>query len=386
MDLTLLLTEACNLRCRYCYLPAYPRTVMSKATAVAAIRQAIAHGTDSLSLTFFGGEPLLQADTLFEILAEARELERRHGVMITAKTSTNGLLLDDRILKNAAALRLFISLSMDGDREAHDTGRVQANGRGSFDAVDAALGKLLARNRPFAVYSVVTPDNVRHFDRGRKYLWRRGARLLVSAVDYGGAWTRESIRELERQYERVGRMYERLMKSGQGFHLEPFDNRIAARTRAEDFDRCAPGVRQVTVAPDGTLYGCVEFAYRRMNPIGTADHWLDPAEVEAFTRQLGSRPSECGGCGIRERCTNGCACVNLRTTGRADRPPTSLCLTEQSAVLASDRIAARLYKKRVPEFLLRHYSSSYHLLSGLEQYVESTELEPSHPSAPGVPP
>src|SRR6266540_1082421 len=99
MDLTFILTEECNLRCTYCYQKNYPRTVMPASVAVSAIDTALRHGARRLSLTFFGGEPLLQADTLFAVLQAARDRERRDAVPVTAKVSTNGLLLDDAILR-----------------------------------------------------------------------------------------------------------------------------------------------------------------------------------------------------------------------------------------------------------------------------------------------
>ncbi len=79
MEITLILTEDCNLRCTYCYQKQFTPTAMPLRTAMAALRSAIDAGSDSLTLTFFGGEPLLQSTTMFQILAAARHLERRTG-------------------------------------------------------------------------------------------------------------------------------------------------------------------------------------------------------------------------------------------------------------------------------------------------------------------
>ena len=59
MDLTFILTEQCNLRCRYCYQKDFHDTRMPVDVAVKAIRAAIRQGAYSLALTFFGVEPLL---------------------------------------------------------------------------------------------------------------------------------------------------------------------------------------------------------------------------------------------------------------------------------------------------------------------------------------
>ncbi len=371
MDVTLILTEECNLRCAYCYQKNYPRSVMPVPVAVSALESAVRRGARHLALTFFGGEPFLQAPSLFEILRFARGLERRAGVPVTAKVSTNGLALDDDAVREAGALGLFISLSHDGVREAMDAGRLTPEGRSSFDPVDAALRRLVAAGIPFGVYSVITPANVAHLARSRRYLWEAGARILVSAVDYTASWDEASVRMLARQVEELGALYRSLLRERGNVHLEPFDSRIAQRTRSDEWQRCAPGVRQVTVAPDGALYGCVEYFYRRRDPIGTAEAWLDPERVRAISRERVERAPDCGDCALVERCNHACTCINLRTTGRAGAPPVSLCLTEQETIRSADRLAARLYRERVPEFLTRHYGRSAGFLAGIERLLET---------------
>jgi radical SAM protein with 4Fe4S-binding SPASM domain len=279
--------------------------------------------------------------------------------------------LDESIVRRAADAGIFISLSFDGVQEAQDAGRVRPDGSGTFADADRALRLLVAARRPFGVYSVITPRNVRHLAESRQFLWEAGARILVSAVDYTAHWDDDAVRTLVEQYEKVGHWYGKLLERREHFHVEPIDSRIAQRTRRQDWRRCHPGISQVTVAPDGTLFGCVEFFYRRLYPLGTASGWLEQDKVKAFASQhLAGRPDECKSCGVADRCTNSCACVNLRATGRANVPPESVCYTEQATILTIDRVAEKLYRRRVPEFLMRHYSSSYHLLSGIEKLLQ----------------
>ena len=383
MDLTFLLTEECNLRCTYCYQKNYPRSVLPVETALSAMNAAVRHGARRLALTFFGGEPLLQSGALFSILRAARTLEREKEIPVTAKVSTNGLLLDDEVIRNAAELGLFLSLSHDGIREAMDGGRVLPDGSSSFERVDGALRRLVASGIPFGVYSVITPANVRHLLRSRRYLWDAGARILVGAIDYTARWDEASIQTLLDQYEKLADFYRTILKEKRNAHVEPFDSRISQRTRSSSYQSCAPGVRQVTVAPDGTLYACVEYFYRRLQPIGTAETWLDPDRVRALSLARRAKPDECGDCALNERCNNDCACINLRTTGSVNLPPASLCITEQETIRAADELAARLYREKVPEFLMRHYSNSYHLLSSIERLLESMGV--SHEHAPAGP-
>ncbi len=229
MELTFILTEECNLRCTYCYQKNFRPTRMPADIARRAIRSAVDHGVDSLTLTFFGGEPLLEADTMFEILDVARQVECETGLLITAKMPTNGLLLDESVIERARAARLFVSLSFDGLQEAQDAGRM--DGQSSYASAQRALDLLVTSQIPFAVYSVITPANVRYLARSRQWLWETGARILISALDYTADWDAAAVRTLQQQYRKVGRFYLNLLSRREDFHLEPFDSRVAQGTR-----------------------------------------------------------------------------------------------------------------------------------------------------------
>lgn len=348
-------------------------------TAVDTLTSAVNHGVDSLALTFFGGEPLLESSTMFEILDKARELEQAIGVPTTAKVCTNGVLLDERIIQRAGRTGLFISLSFDGVREANDLGRKTLSGGSSFGEAERALRLLVSANRPFAVYSVITTENVAYLATSVKYLWGAGARIILSSVDYASRWGKVSLHLLRQQYKLTGKFYRRLLKRKEFFHLEPFDSRIPQTTRASQWKRCNPGLNQIVVAPDGTLFGCIEYYHRGLLPLGTASTWLDSASVKHLAKDRSGCPTECVKCGIRDRCNNSCSCVNLRGTGQANRPPTSLCLCERETTLAADCVAQGLFKRRIPEFLLRSYSCRYHLLTSIEKLLETMEV--NHESA-----
>ena len=110
MHLTLHLTDACNLRCTYCYVR-QDTHAMTPDTAKAAIDLAAAdpghHG-----IIFFGGEPLLQRQLIYDTVyyAEALGLPGKFHYKIT----TNGTLLDQEFLEFSKQHQVFIALSHDG--------------------------------------------------------------------------------------------------------------------------------------------------------------------------------------------------------------------------------------------------------------------------------
>ncbi|MEA9558518.1 radical SAM protein [Xanthomonas nasturtii] len=140
LKLILLPTEKCNFRCTYCYedfmLGRMPRPVIDGVKNLIARR--IGSGTLShLELDWFGGEPLVARNVLFEISKYANEFYER-GILKTFKGSltTNAYFLSLETLQELVALRQQnFQISLDGYGEDHDKTRKQADGSGSFDVV-----------------------------------------------------------------------------------------------------------------------------------------------------------------------------------------------------------------------------------------------------------
>lgn len=147
--LYLLLTDACNLRCEYCYFLAgmgqeYNFSFMSETTALRAIdmfarcvKKGIADGYDGQQIVIYGGEATLNKKTLLAVLkyimsAKQQGLLPQH---ISTIINTNGIALDDEILSEAKKNNALVSISIDGPPEIHDKLRVYPDGKPSFNDV-----------------------------------------------------------------------------------------------------------------------------------------------------------------------------------------------------------------------------------------------------------
>ena len=373
MQLVLQLTRSCNLACAYCYQSHRDGPAMSAGTASRAVRYLLDQGHSHVALTYFGGEPLLARETIEATLPEWQRLSAQRGALITAKICTNGALLDESFLDLARRHRLFVSLSVDGAPEVQDRGRPFRDGRGSSQAVEKALDLLRSSGTPFATYQVITPQNARRLGESTRWLFRAGSRVLVNTLDFSADWDGAALRDLERGYRDLARLYSRWSRDDEDFLLSPFDSKISTWTRP-DFHReesCAAGVHQIAVDPEGYIYPCIEFLEDQGHRIGHVDEGLDhQAWKQLNLRHGGGRPDACGDCGIAARCSSNCACLNLRTSGRMRQVTELLCTHERLITLAADRIAARLWKKRVPSFLRRQYDPHHHALRAVESLIE----------------
>ena len=142
LSLTILLTMACNLRCVYCYEGA---GVVSNATLTDEIRdnlfefikkQAEDRRSERIVLWLFGGEPLLYLDQNVMFLEKVQKYCEETGKSFETHTVTNGILCNAENLKILERFNCqSIQITLDGVAEIHNTRRVYADGRGSFDEV-----------------------------------------------------------------------------------------------------------------------------------------------------------------------------------------------------------------------------------------------------------
>jgi uncharacterized protein len=145
MELTLFVDHQCNLRCDYCYNGEKFTRPMDMATATRAIDFALERAPDELRVSFFGGEPLLRKD-LVRAIVQYAERTATGRLPLSFVMNTNATLIDEEALDLLSAPRRFsVFASVDGGPDVHDAHRVDAAGRGSFDAARAGLLRLVLR-------------------------------------------------------------------------------------------------------------------------------------------------------------------------------------------------------------------------------------------------
>lgn len=155
-QITLEVTQSCNLRCKYC---AYSGNYLNREHSgekmdIEVAKKAIdfmvlrSGQCDEVAISFYGGEPLLRMDFLKECIEYSeQELE---GRKVIYQMTTNGTLLNEEILDFLQEHSINITISLDGPEEVHDKNRVLLGSkeeRGSFAKVMENL-KLIVEKYP----------------------------------------------------------------------------------------------------------------------------------------------------------------------------------------------------------------------------------------------
>lgn len=152
-NMILMPTELCNFRCTYCYED-FSVGHMKQETilGIKAFLDKRCSDLDSLSIQWFGGEPLTAKDIVLDISKYAMTLAHKyHKLDYKGDMTTNGYLLD---YETAAALSDVgvqrYQISIDGPPEIHDKSRVRADGNNTYEQIWANL--LAIRDSSLPVY------------------------------------------------------------------------------------------------------------------------------------------------------------------------------------------------------------------------------------------
>ncbi|MHC4601159.1 MAG: radical SAM protein, partial [Planctomycetota bacterium] len=147
MNVVLHLTQACQLRCVYCYSGRKSARTMSRRVAEGAVDMIFERPENGRTprLTFFGGEPLLAFGRIRETVAHVEAWRALTGRECKLAITTNGLGLDEDVADYFRVHEIEPTLSFDGVPGAQDACRRYRDGRSSFADMVKAMRLTLRR-------------------------------------------------------------------------------------------------------------------------------------------------------------------------------------------------------------------------------------------------
>ena len=293
--LTLEVTQDCNYRCKYCAFTGlhdeirdHNQHVMSMDTAKAAIDFFLprtGHASGDLSFSFYGGEPLLAADTIRGVIEYVKTVvpDKPTSFHLT----TNGAALNNpNVRKLLAENRISIMVSVDGPQRIHDAFRMTRTGKPTFKLIERGLTSLLAEY-PEYYSSLVSINSVmvsnEFYDEIVEFFneWPLSKAMRDDSIRINGVDTydtkelmnllsthapqpthRSSEEKSSRQLFLENRFQNKLPDDGlDKFHgdmmvrlaqrgLGPISNHV------EPSGYCMPGTRKLFVSVDGNLEMC----------------------------------------------------------------------------------------------------------------------------------
>lgn len=163
MSLTLAVTRACNLNCKYCYETDRPNIYMTK-TVEDSILDFVKQNTclHYLHIVWYGGEPLLNFETIKRLTKEFKKL----NVQYSAQIVTNGYLMTSEISKQFVDLDIkTVQVTLDCSEDIHNRRRPLKNGGKTYERILENTKALLANVPDVELYirSNVDSDNIDNY-------------------------------------------------------------------------------------------------------------------------------------------------------------------------------------------------------------------------------
>lgn len=167
INVTLKLTNACNLKCLHCHSKSgEAHTHMDKNLLFNILEQLRENKVFGVNIS--GGEPLLYPD-FFEVL----EYMNKIGIRITI--STNAVLINENIVKKMIQNNVRgVQISLDGsNKELHDKIR---NIKGCFDKTLRGIELFSKNNIPVMIVSVISKQSKEEYGEIIDFAYRIGAK------------------------------------------------------------------------------------------------------------------------------------------------------------------------------------------------------------------
>ena len=153
-EMSLVVTDACNLRCTYCphstqtnnefYRKHGKNSVCDEVLELAADYFS-ANCEDGSILGFFGGEPLLNFSAIRNTIIKVRRLVN-YKKDIAFTVTSNLSYISTEMIDFLAENNVLLLVSIDGPKNVHDRYRRHKNGKGTYQDVKSNLDLIKSRN------------------------------------------------------------------------------------------------------------------------------------------------------------------------------------------------------------------------------------------------
>jgi len=363
--ITFVVTEACPLRCSYCYECNKDHSArMSKETARAAVDMILhperTKGYINMAqdkgviLDFIGGEPLLEPELLeyitdyFKMKVTMMDHPWKNHYMFSV--TSNGIPWKDPavkrfIQKNAG--RLSLTVTVDGDKTLHDSCRVFPDGSGSYEEAVEAVRFFRQYVRMTNTKATFAPGNIQYISKSIPHLFSLGFTDIHANCVYEEGWTLEDAQLFYSELVKLAdwMVDEKVYEYGA---CSIFTDTIGKYQGPEETQNwCGGDGKMLAIGTDGRAFPCIRYmSYSLSNPdakeICIGDVWeglQSPEENQALrcltclTRQSQST-QECLDCPVSTGC-GWCSAYNYDRYGTANKRATFICWTHRARCMAN---------------------------------------------------
>ncbi|MBE5981008.1 MAG: radical SAM peptide maturase, CXXX-repeat target family [Paenibacillaceae bacterium] len=381
-SLDFIVTEDCNMRCKYCYIcHKQSNKVMTFDVAKKFIDYMFSDELEfppAIILGFIGGEPMIEVNLIdqivdyfkFKAYIEKSEWYWNYRISIT----TNGVNyaspdVQKFIAKNREKLSLTITL--DGTKEKHDMQRVFPDGSGTYEVIVKNIPQYINDFYPTTKVTFAHAD-LPLLKESIIHLWKLGIKDISANVVFENVWLENDDLIFEEQLKSLADyMIEKecYRDCSVTFFESGLGNPLGEEGKQQTI--CGAGL-MLAIGPTGKIYPCLRYKdYSLENKkeivIGNVDNGIDFDKVIRFrvATNLLQCDDECLNCPVATGCSH-CQAQSYDTadTSTNFQRAKYICTMHKARVRANNYFYNRLYnEKAIDELIVNTSQKMYFILA-----------------------
>lgn len=365
-SITFQVTDACNLACSYCYQINKGTHKMSFETAKKFIdllldnneqtKQYIdTQNTLGVTFDFIGGEPFLEIELIEKIINYFEEqcILKNHPWQYHRRYSfsSNGTLyfkpeVQAFIKKHVNDISL--SISIDGNKELHDSCRIFPDGSGSYDIAMAAVKHYREiYGQPMGSKLTIAPQNVQYIAKAVIHMIENGYHTINLNCVYEKGWQTSHATTLYYQLKEIAN-YIIANNLVEYVTLSMFNyNSYCPLPEEDNTNYCGGNGKMLAVDWKGDMYPCLRYMESSLGAnikpviIGNVNEGFMPnaqcincvKQLQTINR-LNQSTEECIKCPVASGC-GWCQAYNYQDSGNFYHRATYICEMHQATSLAN---------------------------------------------------
>lgn len=372
---TFQVTDACNLACTYCYQINKGQRRMSLDIAKMAIDQLLTGDKNMSSyinkdespgivIEFIGGEPFMEIELIDQIVDyfTHRMLELNHPWLTKFMISicSNGVLYSDpRVQKflHKHRNRISFSITIDGNKELHDSCRVFHDGSPSYDIAVTGAKDWISKGYYMGSKITIAPENLEYIYDAIVHMISLGYLEINANCVYEKGWEQHHATEYYYLLKKISDYFiENNLQDK--VYLSLFEEFMFTKKSETELENWCGGTgSMLAVDPDGNYYPCIRYMESSLGDsrepfrIGNVYDGIAACQrhqdcincLNNITRRSQST-DECFYCPIAEGCS-WCSAYNYQENGTPDKRVTYICEMHKARALANKYYWQNYYNK-----------------------------------------
>ncbi len=361
-NITFIVTEDCQLECKYCYLVGKNKSgKMEFEVARKAIDYLLGEREfiteSSVVLDFIGGEPFIEIDLIDKICdyfkLKAYELNHPWFNSFRFSFSTNGLMYSDKRVQDFISknrYHLSIQITIDGTKVKHNLQRVYPNGKGSYDNVLKNIPLWLKQFPDSSTKVTISRDDIPYIRESVLHLWKLGIKEVNINVVFEDAWKPGDDELFEEQL--VSLADEIIKKKLYENYSCSFFNKTIGYPYNQNMNWCGAG-KMLAVDFTGNFYPCIRFVNFSLQNregllLGNYTDGIDENKLRPFLTldMVSQSEQECVDCEVATGCA-WCQGANydFADTDTIFQRATYICKMHKARVRANNYFWNKLSRK-----------------------------------------